>query len=176
MTDSSTHTDLFTVLQKQRLKLRKPGEASEKEKTKENPSHLFSKSVLNCFLSSVYDWEKRFHQDNQSKFLYFFKSVKHFYCQDQFFLFIVKKKRSWETFFFCSLVVNTGEKTHQTLKQIPRYFFSHLSRLPYEADDTWCFVAVQLGNAGSTGTDAEERMMFVRDTWFVKRCGMMLED
>lgn len=55
MTDSSTHTDLFTVLQKQRLKLRKPGEASEKEKTKENPSHLFSKSVLNCFRSSVYD-------------------------------------------------------------------------------------------------------------------------
>lgn len=111
MTDSSTHTDLFTVLQKQRLKLRKPGEASEKEKTKENPSHLFSKSVLNCFLSSVYDWEKRFHQDNQSKCLYFFKSVKHFYRQDQVFLFIVKKKWSWETFFFCSLVVNTGEKT-----------------------------------------------------------------
>ena len=34
MTDSSTQTDLFTVLQKQRLKLRKPREASEKKNKK----------------------------------------------------------------------------------------------------------------------------------------------
>lgn len=128
MTDSSTQTDLFTVLQKQRLKLRKPREASEKKnkkKTKENPSHPFSKSTLNCFLSSVYDTrtggEKKLDYDNQTKFLYFLNLWNWKLSGFSIFLVAVgkgEKKWSWqtfylfdETFFFCSSVVNTGEKT-----------------------------------------------------------------
>lgn len=59
VTDSSTQTDLFTVLQKQRLKLRKPGEASEKKRLQKTPViHFLSPFLIVSAPVFMTDWEK----------------------------------------------------------------------------------------------------------------------